>query len=266
MYIVFFILGLIFGSFIGATTWRLHKYRKSPRKILQGRSICESCNNHLGPLDLVPILSYIFLRGKCRYCGHEIGLFTLFIELFTGIVFLINYIYWPFGFSILGYLYLSLWLFLIVGFLILALYDIRWKTLPSSVIYISSIFSILGLLIYLISSRDYSILISRIWGILIGGGIFWVIYQVSEGKWIGGGDVRLGFLLGFIVGGPINSILMLMIASFSALLVAIPQLLTSKLGAKSQIPFGPFLILGCVIVFLFSPSIHAFLVERYLIP
>ena len=266
MLLIIFFFGLIFGSFIGATTWRLYKFRRDYQKIYQGRSICENCRHELAPLDLVPIFSFIFLKGKCRYCGHKIGLFAPFIEIFTGLVFALNYIYWSYGFEGIQIIYFAIWLLIVVGFLILALYDFRWKTLPSSIIYVNSLFVVVGLSLYVISSGNFSILISRIWGVLIGGGIFWVVYQISDGKWIGGGDVRLGFLLGLIVGGPMNSIFMLMIASFSALIFTVPQLLSSKLGAKSQIPFGPFLIFGCVVVFLFSNTINSFLKSRNLLP
>jgi len=264
--LLIFIFGLIFGSFIGATTWRLHKFRKTPKKIYQGRSICENCKHELSPLDLFPLLSYLFLKGKCRYCGHKIGGFAPFIESFTGLIFILNYIYWPYGFEGIHIIYFALWLLMVVGFLILALYDFRWKTLPSSVIYITAILSILGLLVYIVSTRNYSILFSRIWGVLIGGGIFWVIYQISNGQWIGGGDVRIGFLLGLIVGGPLNILLMLFISSVSGLIYSLPMMFLRKFNTKTQIPFGPFLILGCVVIFLYGERIISYLKNSGILP
>ena len=224
--IILFLFGLIFGSFIGATTWRLHKYRKTPKKIYQGRSICENCKHELSPLD----------------------------------------IYWPYGFEGIHIIFFALWLLIVVGFLILAIYDFRWKTLPSSVIYITAILSILGLLVYIVSTRNYSILFSRIWGVLIGGGIFWVIYQVSNGQWIGGGDVRIGFLLGLIVGGPLNILLMLFISSVSGLIYSLPMMFLRKFNTKTQIPFGPFLILGCVVIFLYGERIISYLKNSGILP
>lgn len=266
MILILFSLGFIFGSFIGATTWRLKKYEKNPSLIYKGRSICENCKHELSALDLVPLFSFLFLRGKCRYCHHKIGWFAPFIEIFTAFIFVLNYILWTYGFNGIILIYFIIWLLIIVNFMILSIYDFRWKTLPSSIIYITWSYSIIGILVYLISTHNYAIMLSRFWGILIGGGIFWIIYQISNGEWIGGGDVRLGFLLGFIVGGPINSIFMLMIASFSALIFAIPQMFISKIKIKSQIPFGPFLIFGCVMIFLIGSSITTYLKNKYLIP
>lgn len=265
MFLLIFIFGVILGSFVGAMSWRVYLFRGNTRKLFQGRSMCEDCKHELSTLDLIPVFSFLLLRGKCRYCGTRIGYFTLFIELFTGFVFLLTYVLWPYGFSAINIFYFSLWLLVIVGFLVSSIYDFRWRELPSVVLYPILFIIVIGLTAYVLYSHNYSIILSRIYGVLISGGIFYLLYQLSDGKWIGGGDVRLGVLIGLIIGGPMNSIFMLFIASVSGLLYSLPFLIKKKLGKTKQIPFGPFLMLACYIIFMFGNHIDSFLKAHYFI-
>jgi prepilin signal peptidase PulO-like enzyme (type II secretory pathway) len=91
-------------------------------------------------------------------------------------------------------------------------------------------------------------------GMAVAGGIFYVLFQVSDGKWIGGGDVKLGYALGLLLASPTLAFLMLFTASVLGVIAAIPGLLTKKLAATSRIPFGPFLIIATVIVMLFGTA------------
>ncbi|MFI5270695.1 MAG: prepilin peptidase [Candidatus Saccharimonadales bacterium] len=258
-----FILGLIIGSFINALVWRIHAQStakkgssKKDLSILKGRSMCPNCKHVLQSYDLIPIFSWLFLRGKCRYCSKPISVQYPLVELITGIAFVFSYIYWPKHLVGTEIIIFSLWLCITSGLIALTVYDIKWMLLPSRLIYPLYVFAIaLVLLTVHISNDPTKVILNYLLSSLIGGGIFYVLYQVSDGRWIGGGDVRLGWLLGLIVATPSNSVLMLSLASFIGLFITIPLLLTKRIDRKAVIPFGPFLITGCFIVVLFGTSI-----------
>ena len=103
----------------------------------------------------------------------------------------------------------------------------------------------------------YKLILASFYGLIIGGGIFYLLFQTSRGEWIGGGDVKLGAVLGIIVGGPWQALLLLFVASCLGTLFSLPMLLTGKASKTSKIPFGPFLIAATIIVYLFGSSIIA---------
>jgi len=117
----------------------------------------------------------------------------------------------------------------------------------------------IGLIISIINiSRSNEILksiVSLLISILIGGGIFYAIYQLSDGKYIGGGDVRLGWLLGLLAGSPAKIILILFLASLIGSLFSITLIILKRLTPKSVIAFGPFLLTASYITLLFGPDI-----------
>ena len=258
----FFYLGAIFGSYSIATIWRINQATKKTKLKLPSRSICENCGHILSVVDLIPIINYFMLKGRCRYCGVKIVPLSFYVEIGLGLYFYLVYILWPYGRDVFGYLYLILWLMISVGFTILAIYDFKWRILPTNVIYFTYIFVFVGLLIYIAKTHNFSVIFSHFIGLLLGGGIFYLLYHISSGSWIGGGDVRLGFLLGAIVGGPLNTIILMFISSVSALVFMYPYMLFKKMSKKSQIPFGPFLILGCIIVFIMGNSIKNYLLSK----
>jgi prepilin signal peptidase PulO-like enzyme (type II secretory pathway) len=105
--------------------------------------------------------------------------------------------------------------------------------------------------------RDWHVLTISLLGLAVLGGLFYLLFQISRGKWIGGGDVKLGFVLGLLVGGPGMSILVLFLASTAGTLVTMPLLVTGRAKRTSRIPFGPFLLLATFIVQLFGTSLSA---------
>lgn len=259
------ILGLCLGSFVNALVYRLHwqETHKSAKKseklkysIKKGRSICPNCKHPLEPKDLVPIFSWLALRGKCRYCHKSISWQYPLVEASTVFVFIISYVYWPYGLSgTKNIIAFALWLVFLTGFIALIIYDIKYLILPNKIIFPLIIIAIIGLLLESIIARDAWILESSLIGLLIGGGFFYVLFQLSDGAWIGGGDVKLGFLLGLLLGGPWPALLMLFLASLLGTVFSLPLMLTRKIGPKSHIPFGPFLIIAAIIIQIFGSSI-----------
>ena len=148
-----------------------------------------------------------------------------------------------------------LWLAILTGLIALAVYDIRWMILPNRIIF--PLYILVAVVIYLqtVIMPGNNYIISSLWGVIIGGGIFYVLFQLSDGKWIGGGDVKLGFLLGAITGGAVPAFMMLFIASLLGSLFSIPIIMKNRLGPKTKIAFGPFLIASSIIVILFGDRI-----------
>lgn len=262
MYVVVTILGVIFGSFINAFIWRLH-LKSDPRlkqnskySILNGRSMCPRCKHILSPIDLVPIFSWLFLRGKCRYCHKPIDIQYPLVEIISGLLFLLSYIYWPLQFSPWSYLLFSLWLLLLILFISLSLYDFKYKILPNNLTYLSSVLALIYVSLYFVHyEHNFAYILSRVLGIIFSSGIFYLIYQISDGKWIGGGDVKLCVTLGLILGGPLETILMIFLASLIGSLLSLILLLVNKLKKNMTIAFGPLLIASTFICFFFGPQI-----------
>ncbi len=265
---ILIVVGLCLGSFVNALVWRVHEQaaeasKKKPDKkhlgrlsIAHGRSMCPYCRHELGGKDLVPVLSWLVLKGRCRYCGKAISAQYPLVELATTALFVASYLWWPNEFGGTQDILFVLWLLLLVGLLALAIYDLRWRLLPSRLIYPLSLIAVLQAVITIsAAARPLTALLNCVLAVAIGGGIFYFIFQVSKGKWIGGGDVRLGFLLGLVAGTPARSFLIIYLAALLGTLVSVPLLLTKRAQRNSTIPFGPFLILAAVIAQLFGHNI-----------
>lgn len=269
MYIGLFILGILFGSFINALVWRLHEQLDddgNPKKltkkqakelsITKGRSMCPHCHHELAPKDLVPIVSWLMLGGKCRYCSKPISIEYPAIELLTGLLFVISYAFWPYGFgSSWLVVWFITWLIVLIGLIALAIYDIKWMLLPDKIVFKLYLVVFFSYIIQLALGRPVSAIATALLGSLVGGGIFWVLYQVSGGRWIGGGDVKLGFLLGAMVGSGSLAFLILFFSSVIGIIWVIPSLLSKRLSKTSKVPYGPFLIIASGVVMLWGQHI-----------
>jgi leader peptidase (prepilin peptidase) / N-methyltransferase len=260
------VLGLVFGSFVNALTWRLHeqdelrqakdgKAQKAELRklsILHGRSMCPACRHELAAEDLVPVASWLWLRGKCRYCHKPISWQYPAVELATAVLFAGSYLAWPLDLHGLGLFQFCCWLVVLVGFVALTVLDLKWYWLPNKIIYPLIVLAVLELLVAVaFFGGGWPAVSSGVWGVLIASGIFFVLYRISK-DWIGDGDVRLGVVLGLVVGGPLRGCLLLFVASALGTLVSLPLLATGKAKRGTLIPFGPFLIAAAVIIELFG--------------
>lgn len=219
-----FIFGLIIGSFLNAWIWRL-VVRKS---IVRGRSECPECHHVLAAQDLVPVVSWLMLRGRCRYCHEKISWQYPLVELATAALF--AYLAFLFGWSVL-----FVWL-VVVSSLLLVIFviDLRWSIIPD-VVSIPLIF-ISALSLWLRPVTWLEVLT----GGLVGGGFFLAQWLLSHGKWVGDGDIRLGVVMGLLLGWKL-----LVVALFLAYVVGavwgVLLLLRHKKTLHSQLPFGTFL-------------------------
>lgn len=251
------LLGLCFGSFINALVWRLHKKRDWVRE----RSECTHCHHVLAWYDLIPVASWLLLRGRCRYCSKKISAQYPLVESLTAVLFVVSWVVWPFGVDTTGLIMFGLWLVSIVILVALAVYDLKWMLLPDKLTFpligIGVVFSVLRF--YQTGATPLEIVMQMIFGIASVAGLYYVLYVASKGRWVGFGDVKLGMFIGVILGW-IGGLIAIMVANFVGLLVILPGLLSGKLTRTSRIPFGPFLIIGCIVALLFGDMI----IEWYL--
>jgi len=268
--VVFLILiGAACGSFVGAMTWRMRK----KMDWVKDRSICEHCKHKLNGLDLIPILSWMTLRGKCRYCRKSIGWLAIGLEVGTAAVFAMSYFFWPLGEIFIGnnidfvqFGLFAIWLIIVVMMAALLVYDARWRLLPNKILFpligVTAVFAILSnIFVQQLSVIDFLIQISL--AMLPVAGVYFVLHLVSRGKWIGFGDVKFGIVVGLLVNW-LAAVLVLAGANLIGTLAMSPMLLARKMNMNSKIPFGPFLIVATFLVFLFSSEL-THLVENYLL-
>lgn len=275
--VILVMLGLCFGSFTEALIWRIHQQSKPKKKrvasdrelsMVKGRSMCPSCQHSLAWYDLVPVLSWLSLKGRCRYCQKSIGYQAPLLEISMALLFVVSYLAWPVALhGIEPWIDLGIWLIFLVGFMALLVYDLRWMLLPDRIV-----FPLLGLAIAqvllhaVLLGGGWHVIWTALWGFLCLGGLFYGLFQLSSGKWIGGGDVKLGFVLGIVVGGPILAFLVLFIASLLGSLSALPlAVMSDSKKLKKRIAFGPFLVVAAIIVQLFGHVIIDWYQRKFLI-
>lgn len=261
--IAIFILGVVLGSFVNALVWRLHEQarKKKPSaafvkdlSIVKGRSMCPHCHHTLAAKDLVPVFSWLWLRGSCRYCHKPISPQYPVVELLTGLLLTLGYVVWP-VFDAVGVVQFGFFIVFTVFFVALALYDLKWFLLPDKLV-----FPLIGLAaaqvaLLAIWQRSFGDAWQSVAGAAVVYSLFWGLYQVSKGQWIGGGDVKLVIALGLIAGSPVRALLVVFTASLLGTLASFPLLLKGRKGMTQHIPFGPYLLAGCFLVVLFAGNV-----------
>ncbi|WP_353095908.1 prepilin peptidase [Tissierella praeacuta] len=236
MTILISLYGLLIGSFLNVCIYRIPK----EESIVFPPSHCSNCNMRLKWYDLIPVFSFVFQRGKCRYCGEKISSQYLIIELLNAIIYLI--IYKKFGFTLELFFYGFLFSLLIIITIIDLKHMIILDTLVILILAFSIMYKILSYLLY----RKSPELLNSIGGLVLSGLFFILIILISKGG-MGGGDVTLIGALGFILG--IRNIFLAIFLSFTlGAIISIFLLITKIKGRKDPIPFGPFIVLGFFIV------------------
>lgn len=272
IFVVLAVFGLIFGSFVTAIVWRVreqeigHRAKHSDKNnlsITSGRSQCPHCRHKLAAKDLVPVFSWLYLRGRCRYCRQRISPAYPITELAMAVIFVSLFAYWPGG--VYG---TSQWVLLLsamgasIGLLALLVYDLKWMILPNRIIYPTLFVAAAGRLFYIAAFEPRVLHALAAWlaSLLVASGIFWLIFTVSKGQWIGYGDVRLGLITGTLLASPGKSLLMIFIASLLGAIAALPSMVSGQRNLTSKLAFGPFLIVATWLSLLFGDA----LIDRYL--
>ena len=253
VYSLVFVFGLAVGSFLNCVIYRLEKNES----FLKGRSYCPHCKHILGWKDLIPVFSFLILKGKCRYCHQKISLQYPLVELSTAIIFL--FIWLKFyaiaqNFNLFFYLIISCFLILIF------VYDLKHYIIPDKIIYPAILIAFLYNILYsYFTLRTPYFILNSIYSALGAAGFFLLIFLISKGKWLGFGDVKLAFFMGFFLGFP-NILVALFFAFFSGAIIGIGLIISGKKTLKSEVPFGPFLVAGTFItLFLGETTINWYL-------
>lgn len=259
--LILFVYGLLIGSFLNAGLWRLHQQwgakseaARAKFSLARGRSRCPKCNHPLSAADLVPLFSWLYLKGKCRYCRKSISSQYPLVELFTGVAFAVSgWLLVPSGW--MGWFNLIVWLVLLSGMIFLAVYDAKHLLLPDKVLLPLITIRALQLVVLILLGN---LTLSQAWPFFTAGlaiaAVFYAIVALSRGQWMGGGDIKLVFLLGLLL-GPQKSLLALFIAFNSAAIIGVVLIATRRKGRRDVIPFGPFLIAGTIIAFLIGEQV-----------
>lgn len=278
-------LGLCLGSFVNAVVWRVRQqslvnsrqssYKKAKNQsskklsaisyqpsaqdlsILKGRSMCVDCGHTLAAKDLIPVFSWLYLKGRCRYCQKPISWQYPLVEVIMASIFVKFYLLWPVDLANGQWLLLATWLASSVGLMALLIYDYKWMLLPNRILYPTFFVALAGRLGYIlffskdITGSSWSLALS----LLAASGIFWLLFYVSKGRWIGYGDVRLGLITGTLLATPALSLLMIFVAAVLGSLFAAPALLTGRKQLVSKLPFGPFLIVSTAFCLIYGQQI-----------
>lgn len=270
IYLALVLAGLVMGSFAGAAVWRLrarqliddkshgervdttelNRLKKLTKSsIADDRSQCLSCDYKLKWYDMVPVISWLALRGRCRNCRKPIGFMEPLLELGIAAFFVLSFAFWPYQTdSGLEVAMLIIWLAAGVGLAVLFAYDSKWFILPDRVN-----FTVIGLgvvyatLVVIGASDKLTAVMSIVGSILILSGLYLALYLVSRGRWIGFGDIKLGLGLALLLADWRLAFIALFAANLVGCLVVIPGLISGKLKRNTHVPFGPLLIVGLVI-------------------
>lgn len=247
-----FLIGIFLGSFLGVVIDRVPQ----KKTILYGRSACDFCGHTLSAFDLVPILSFISLRGKCRYCHKKLSFLYPSFEIFTGIVFAGFYLFLGQPTTLLPFLSYLLLCGIFLTFFALFMTDLQRGVLPNGLIIFDLILVLFSLFIALPVQQMLPYILSGI----SAGTFFLFIILITKGKGMGMGDMKLAFLIGFFLGFP-----HILVALYAAFLtgagVAIILIVVGKKKFRGgTISFGPFLILGTMVAYFWGDLLwHYFL-------
>ena len=230
--IVSFIIGASLGSFFNVCIYRI----PNKKSVVNPPSHCYNCNTRLKPLDLVPILSWTLLRGKCRYCGQKISPRYALVELLTGTLFVLVYI--------------------VYGPNIITFIDLDHYIIPDELI----IFGSLGAVIFNILGQGISIKDSLLGGLICGGGMLVLIYLIEliiKKEVMGGGDIKLFGMVGLFLGIKLG-LLTILLSVYVGAIYGVATIIYSKIKKKefnSMIPYGPFISVGALISILYGTNI-----------
>jgi len=284
-YIFVFLIGISIGSFLNCVIYRMELQEDMPEgspqrkavSFLHGKSFCPNCKHTLNWQDLFPVFSFLFLKGKCRYCSKKISIQYPIVELLTGLIFLlilnrfsvipnlignpgISQTLWIPAFAgmtagqagIISYLFLLLISSLLV---IIFVYDLKHYIIPDKILFPAiGIVLIYRLFEGLIIGHWLSGFISFILAGLGASAFFLFFFLISKGRWMGFGDVKLAFFMGLFLGYP-NILVALFLAFLLGAIIGVGLIAFGSKSLKSEVPFGPFLIIGTFIALFYGKEI-----------
>lgn len=247
MALLLFFYGVAIGSFLNVLVDRL----PAGRKILNSRSICDSCNKKLRWYELIPLVSYAIQKGKCRTCHAKIPTRIFIVELCTGLLFSFLYM---FVYPSTGFLGFVVTLVVVCSLIVIFFADFEYGIIPDQMLIAITLVA----LVYHMQTGITSLLqFIVVGGILLG--IFLLLFIATKGRGIGFGDVKFAFVIGFLMGYPGGVFAVYFAFLTGAVISLILILVGRKKFRKDTISFGPFLVLGIVTYYIFAGPIQMYL-------
>lgn len=237
-----FILGAALGSF--ALVWAERTLQKES---ILGRSYCPHCHKKLAWFDLIPLLSYLMTKGQCRYCKKPIGIKNFIFELVLGI--LIAAMFWQSGWQD-SFWQLGLKVFFITTLVTLTWTDLKKGLIPDKIVNPAILISF----VLIIGLGGSEFLVNSLLAAFFIGGFFYLLIIITQGRGMGGGDVKLGVLMGLVLGFP-AALVAAMAAFLSGAVSGILLIFLGRKKLKQTIPFGPFLALGSILTLFWGNQI-----------
>ena len=269
--VILAVLGSLLGSFACAQVWRLRarqlvddkregeavdgtEYRRLKgllRSPLHDRSECLSCHHKLAWYDLIPVVSWLSTRGRCRYCHSTIGYAEILAEIGLGTVFAISFLFWPYPLAAIGDISLfAIWLVGLVLLTILFIYDAKWSLLPFS---INIVFILVAAIFWAINAWQHGADVASLGGALLLLAGLYLLFSLFG--WVGMGDGILGIGLALMLGKWELAFLTLFVANLLGCCMLLPLMVSKRLHRHARIPFGPFLIIATVISMLWGSAL-----------
>ena len=248
-----FAIGLLVGSFLNVVILRMN----TGRSVVTGRSKCARCNRTLAWYELVPVLSFLVLRGKCRQCRIPISFQYPLVELLTAIVFVVSYtkIVIHGGFTTLAWVSFFFTLVVASLLLVMTVYDLRHKIIPDSIVYPFILLALASVVWKTFTVPQFSITGAIVDGVIVALPFF-LLWYLSKGRVMGFGDVKLALGIGWLVGLSIGFGSILLAFWIGAVVGLLLLGVTRKYGMKSEIPFAPFLVSGLFIASMWGITIQ----------
>lgn len=249
----FFIFGLIIGSFLNCLLYRLEK----SEDFIAGSSYCPKCKHPLSWKDLIPVVSWIFLKGKCRYCKQKISIEYPLIEFVTGILFVLASLFVFVNYTDFELFHLSFYLVIIASLLVIFIFDLRHYLVSEAVLLYTGIFVVIWRIIaFFLEIHTLNNLLFYLLAATLSALFFWILYILTNKKGMGFGDIEIVFLLGLIVGFP-NIFFVIFIGSLLGSIIGLLSILFFKKSMKTALPFGPFLVIGTFVMLFYSDFVFA---------
>ena len=248
IYVLVFVFGLVIGSFLNVCIYRIPKKEDT----VAGRSHCMNCNETLKWYDMVPVFSFLFLRGKCRFCKSKLSIQYPIIETVNGIFYLIVfYIYgWDTSFIVLLNIVYCIAISVLV---VISVIDYRTYTIPAVLNKTLFVLSIIGSLInFFGQNMSIKVLMEHVIGFFIVSVFLALVFYISKGRGIGGGDVKLMAVSGLLIGWK----LILLAFILGCLFASVVHLIKMRIkNADRTLAFGPYLSAGIIVALLFGNNI-----------
>lgn len=250
------VVGALIGSFLNVVIVRL----ATSESVVRGRSHCRSCKRTLSVFELIPIVSFVFLRGRCRGCKASIGVRYPIVEAATAFLFgFVAFQFWSADFDFLSGVLMALILAFVAGLVVIFSYDMHHYLIPDKVLVPLILLAIpYQLVVGLRDTASGELVLSPLLGAfgaaVVGGLFFLILFLVSKGEWMGFGDVKLVVFMGLLLG--LSGLLLALFFAFvSGAIIGIALMAWGRKNLGDHVPFAPFLICGIFVSFFWGHPI-----------